>query len=229
MHHVYDTTDSVYKDSIYRVSTSYAGTEEVLQTNNIINDTKSISKLAAEKSFTYIKAPSGIFTEMEIPVNNVYLNHENDTLNTAKVVLTRINNSSENEYNLGIPSTLLMIEKDSLYSFFENEKIANYKTSFLATYSSSYNTYTFNNFSGLVSQMQKNKVEGLKTNPNWVADHPNWNKVVIIPVSTTYSTLSSSSVLTKVVHDMSLSSTKLVGGDTKLKMSVVYSKFVSSK
>jgi hypothetical protein len=51
--------------------------------------------------------------------------------------------------------------------------------------------------------------------------------VILVPVSTTYSTLSSSSVLTKVVHDMSLSSTRLVGGDTKLKMSVVYSKFIS--
>lgn len=227
LHNTFDTTDSVYKDSIYHVSTSFAGTEEVLQTNHISNDTKSINKLVADQSCTYLKTPAGIFTEMSIPVSSIYKNHENDTLNTAKVVLTRLNNNTQDQYSLSIPSTLLMIEKDSLYSFFEKEKIANYKNSFLSSYSSTYNTYTFNNFSGLVSDIWRKRNAGVVSDANWEQKHPNWNKVILVPVSTTYSTLSSSSVLTKVVHDMSLSSTRLVGGDTKLKMSVVYSKFIS--
>ena len=74
----------------------------------------------------------------------------------------------------------------------------------------------------------------------------NWNKVVLIPVTLTtttsgtssnysyysyyYGTSSSSSstVVTKVSHDMSLTSTKLVKGtatDSPLKLQVIYSHF----
>lgn len=53
-----------------------------------------------------------------------------------------------------------------------------------------------------------------------------WNKVVIIPVTLT--TNSSGQVL-KVVHDMSLTSTRLVGGSENkngdIKLEVVYSRF----
>lgn len=233
MAYIYVSELNVYfrykNDSIVKGVSTFAGTEEVLQTTNIINDTKSISKLAEDNTGTYIKTPSGIFTEMELPINDIYLNHKNDTINSAKIALTRINNNSQNPYNLDVPSTLLMIEKDSLYNFFEKSKIANYKNSFLASYSSSTNTYTFNNFSGLISRMEDARVQGVAADPEWEKKHPNWNKILIVPVSTTYSTTNSSSVLTKVVHDMSISSTKLIGGDTNLNMSVVYSKFTNIK
>ena len=51
----------------------------------------------------------------------------------------------------------------------------------------------------------------------------NWNKVTLIPVEATYSTVSTtaSQVLTKVTHDMSMSSTRLAKDD--LKVSVIYS------
>lgn len=233
MAYIYVSELNVYfrykNDSTIKGVSTFAGTEEVLHTTNIINDTKSISKLAEDNTGTYIKTPSGIFTEMEIPVNDIYLNHKNDTLNSAKIAITRINNSSQDSYNLDVPSTLLMIEKDSIYNFFEKAKIANYKNSFLASYSSSTNTYTFNNFSGLVSRMEDARVKGMATDPEWEKKHPNWNKVLLVPVATTYNTTNSSSVLTKVVHDMSLSSTKLIGGNTNLTISVVYSKFTNIK
>ena len=54
----------------------------------------------------------------------------------------------------------------------------------------------------------------------------NWNKVVLVPV--TIST-NSSSVITKVSCDMSLASTRLVGGSQNphapVRISVIYSKF----
>lgn len=50
--------------------------------------------------------------------------------------------------------------------------------------------------------------------------------MVIIPVTATYTTIDQRSVLTKVTHDMSLTSTKLVGGpNTKNQITVIYSKF----
>ena len=55
-------------DSIYVGTSSFAGTEEVLQTTNIVNDDNAIKNLAEDNSCTYLKTPSGIFTEITLPV-----------------------------------------------------------------------------------------------------------------------------------------------------------------
>ncbi len=221
------TKDNVTKDTVYVGTTSFSGTEEVLQCTHIINDKQTISSLAADNSCTYLKTPAGIFTEMTLPVDDILYNHENDTLNTAKVTLSRLNNQTHGDYVLSTPTTLLLVERDSMYTFFENNKIADNKQTYLS--SSSDNGYTFNNISGLVRHMAEVKEKGLLSNPNWVALHPNWNKVVIIPVSTEYVTVGQTQKLAKVSHDMSLTSTRLVGGkdnpNQDIRISVIYSKF----
>lgn len=208
------------KDTLYTGTgmAAFPGTEEVLQTSHVENDKGTIMRLAADNSCTYIKSPAGIFTEMTLPVDEIVSKHENDTINSAKVVLTRINNAgSSNEYSLGIPQTLLMIPRSELFSFFEQNKVADYKTSFLATFNNSYNTYSFNNIGSLIKHLAKN------------ADRSkdDWNKVVIIPVTITTNTTTGE--LTNVTHDMSMTSTRLVGGSQNpygaIKISVIYSKF----
>lgn len=212
-------------DSTLVGTSSFSGTEEVLQTTNIMNDNGAIKSLAADNSCTYLKTPAGIFTELELPVDEVKAGHENDTLNTAKLTLTRINNDIHSDYSLDVPATLLMIPKDSLYSFFENGDIIDYEKSFLASYNSA-NQYVFNNISGIITYMYDAKVNGLASDPDWLAKHEDWNKVVVIPVSLT---LNSSDQVVKIVHDMSLTSTRLVGGSENMngpiKLSVIYSKF----
>lgn len=213
-------------DSTYVGTTSFSATEEVLQTTNISNDKQNIADLANDNTCTYLKTPAGIFTEITLPVDEITENHSNDTINTAKISLTRINNNTHDEYSLSAPSTLLMIPKDSLYTFFENGDNVDYKKSFIATYSSSTNQYTFNNISGMITYMADIKKKGLAENSNWLNEHPDWNRVVVIPVSVT---TSSSSQIVKIVHDMSLTSTKLVGGSENpyepIKINVIYSKF----
>lgn len=140
-------------DSTYVGTTSFSATEEVLQTTNISNDKQNIADLANDNTCTYLKTPAGIFTEITLPVDEIIENHSNDTINTAKISLTRINNNTHDEYSLSAPSTLLMIPKDSLYTFFENGDNVDYKKSFIATYSSSTNQYTFNNISGMITYM----------------------------------------------------------------------------
>ncbi len=221
------TKDDETVDTIYVGTTSFAGTEEVMQSTHITNDRQTISSLAADNSCTYLKTPAGIFTEMTLPVDQILYNHENDTLNTAKVSLTRINNTTHGDYTLDTPSTLLLVERDSMYTFFENNKITDNKQSYLSTTSD--NGYNFNNISGLIRHMAEVKEKGLMQDPNWVALHPNWNKVVIIPVNAEYVTVGQSQVLAKISHDMSLTSTRLVGGSANphqtIKISVIYSKF----
>ena len=213
-------------DTIVTGTTSFSGTEEVLQTTNVTTDKQALKNLAADNSCTYIKSPSGIFTELQLPVDEITLNHENDTINSATITLPRINNKVHNRYSLNTPSTLLLIPKDSINSFFEHENIVDYKRSFIASFSTTNNSYTFNNIAGMVTYMANNKKQGVKTNPNWVAENPDWNKVVVIPITVT---TSNTGQIVKVVHDMGLTSTRLVGGSENtyapIQVSVIYSKF----
>ena len=196
---------------------SFPGTEEVLQTSRMENDNNTLSSLVADNSCTYVKTPAGIFTEVTLPVDEIVSKHTGDSINSAKVVFTRLNDkTSYGEYSLSAPSTLLMIPKSELHSFFDENKVADYKTSFLASYSSSANTYTFSNISNLIRHLASS------------ADRTqsDWNKVVLVPVTTTYDAQSS---LSKVSHDMSMASTRLVGGSENpyapIRISVVYGKF----
>ena len=205
--------------------TLFNGTEEVLQTTTVTNEDAALQELVADNSCTYIKSPSGIFTEITLPVDEIMVGHENDTINTAKMYLNRLNNESWNKFALPAPSTLLLVEADSLSTFFENSKLANHKTSYLAAFTSATNRYTFGNISNLIASMYRAKINGLRNDPNWVAHHPNWNKVMAVPVKTNYITYNNSSVLTSVTNDMSLTSTRLVGGSTPINIEVIYSKF----
>lgn len=183
----------------------FDGTEEVLQLNKIENDTKNMKKLASQQNWTYLKSPAGIFTEVTLPIEDIMRGHEKDTLNTASISFPRLNNKDEdNAYNFATPSTILMVQKDSLQSFFEKSKLADNRTSYTASYSStgSYkNAYTFQNIANLVSAMYKNKGKG-----------ENWNKVVLVPVNVITTTQGYTTVISKINHDMSLASTRLIVG-----------------
>ena len=96
-------------------------------------------------------------------------------------------------------------------------RIADYKTSFLATYNQSNNGYTFHNIGSVIKEMKKNKMAGTRSK--------DWNKLVVIPVQATYYSYNQNKILTRVVHDMSLTSTRLLGGNQPLSLSVIYSHF----
>lgn len=185
----------------------FDGTEEVLQLNKIENDTENLKKLASkdQEKCTYLKSPAGIFTEVTLPIEDIMKGHEKDTLNTATISFPRLNNDNEdNPYNFATPSTILMVQKDSLQSFFEKSKLADNRTSYTASYSSTgtyKNAYTFQNIANLVSAMYKNKGKG-----------ENWNKVVLVPVNVITTTQGYTTVISKINHDMSLASTRLIVG-----------------
>ena len=210
----------------------FDGTEEVLQLNKIENDTENLKKLASkdQEKCTYLKSPAGIFTEVTLPIEDIMKGHEKDTLNTATISFPRLNINNENEdnpYNFATPSTILMVQKDSLQSFFEKSKLADSRTSYTASYSSTgtyKNAYTFQNIANLVSAMYKNKGKG-----------ENWNKVVLVPVNVITTTQGYTTVISKINHDMSLASTRLKRGvittdsngkeTSPIQIKVIYSKF----
>lgn len=218
-------TDSIIVDSLYN---RFDGTEEVLQLNKIENDTENLEQLASQPNCTYLKSPAGIFTEVTLPIEDIMRGHEKDTLNTASISFPRLNNADEdNAYNFATPSTILMVQKDSLQSFFEKSKLADNRTSYTASYSRTgtyKNAYTFQNIANLVSAMYKNKGKG-----------ENWNKVVLVPVNVITTTQGYTTVISKINHDMSLASTRLKRGvittdsngkeTSPIQIKVIYSKF----
>ena len=215
--------------SVVSSAFTLASTKEVLQTTYITNDKKAIEKLAAEKEHTYLKTPAGLFTEVALPVKKIKQGHENDSLISAKISFQRLNNQSSDERQFGIPQSLMMIQKDSLKTFFENNKLPDNKMTYIVSYNyngSTYknnNTYNFINISNLITSLWNIRQKGVSENPNWETEHPDWNKVVLVPVNY------NSSTSTSVDHDMSLTSIRLVGGtknpNEPVKMSVVYGKF----
>lgn len=234
VYYTYETEDTVLS-----AVDVFWGTEEVLQETNITNDKPRLQELAADESCTYLKTPSGIFTELTLPIENVINGRDNENIAGARLSIPRINNSVQSDYTFDMPKTVLIIPKDSLYTFFEHNDVYNNRTSYVATYSSTTNSYTYSNIAGIVNAMATAYKSG-----NYSAD---WNKVVLIPVTTTssssssntssnsayyyygyYTSSSSSSRVTKVSHDMSLTSTRLVKGtssNSPLKLEVIYSKF----
>ncbi|EFA43447.1 hypothetical protein HMPREF0645_2125 [Hallella bergensis DSM 17361] len=219
----------MYRDTVYRQVAVFWGTEEVLQTSNIINDPQTIDKLVADESCTYLKTPAGIFTELTLPVNEIMQEHTNDSIVSAKIIIPRLNNKVDSKYALNVPQNILMVPKDSLYSFFEQNKLYNNKTSYLATWAykdpthAKDNSYTFNNIAGLIAAMNNNKGKS-----------ENWNKVVLVPVALATTKTSSATgsgtttTITKLSNEMSLTSTRLMKGTEKnspIKISVIYSRF----
>ena len=74
------------------------------------------------------------------------------------------------------------------------------------------------------------KASGL-TEEEWEAEHPDWNHVVLVPVTISTATDSYGyATQVSVNQDMSLCSTKLVRGTEAkpIKMQVVYSRFANN-
>lgn len=227
----------------------FNGTEEVVQRTNISQDNDKLTEMANEGDYTYLKTPAGLCTQITLPVDEVYKGHENDTLNTARMILLRESNEKEvNNNTFGIPTTLLILPADRAEAFFAKNEIADNRDSYIATYigetkdntgnvTERLNGYRFSNISGILRLMKKAKDEYIAAHPGTTDEQyetlfPKWNKALIVPVITSKTTVTSSytstEVLSRVTHDMSLTSTKLVGGKNNpnaIKINCIYSKF----
>lgn len=219
-------------DTYTKTSMTFAATSEVLQTCRISNDKEGLQRLIDDNSCTYLKTPSGIFTEVTLPVTEIMEGHYSDSLLSVNMTFQRQNSDIINDYLISAPSTILMIQKDSLYSFFEKERTYDYRDSFVATLSK--NNYSFRNMGNMISLMYLYHFVGELIDPEWEKKHPDWNKVVLVPVTTYTSTATTTSSTTtasvgSICNNIALTSTKLVGGTTPIKVNVIYAKFNDKK
>ena len=213
-------------DSIQALSAPFYSGKEVLQVNNFNND--DLSPLAGEQQHTYLKTPAGLYTEVTLPIADIV--ESCDTINSAKITFTRYN---EDQGDTRKPHTsLLMVRKSDMYKFFLKNKLADSNTSFLTSFAPSTNEYTFTNIANLVKACYKEYSEGIESDPDWEEKNPDWNKVVLIPVSATIQSNKDSATgrdvvtIVKIAHDISISSVRLRGGtEYEIPIEVITSKF----
>lgn len=216
-------------DSVMAGVTRFAATGEVIQGNSIdVSGTEALLQSSLNSSHTYIKTPAGLYTQLELPINEIYRNHENDSVNNVKVTLNRYNDFQTGDYVLGIPQTLLLVRKQDMNTFFEERKTVDNTTSYTSSYN--VNQYAFSNIARLISYCKQEKEKGMKesglSEAEWEQQNPDWNKVVLIPVTTSNSQSSSSSSSNNMLYlDMKLNSIRLVGENQPISFNVIYSKF----
>ena len=194
-----------YYDSEYAHDTTgvtrLTSTEEVIEATSF--DNSNLEPLIQDGTCTYIKSPAGIFTMATLPIDSINVN---DTINSASLVFTRYNDDPQkaSSFKPSIPKTLLLVRYDDYKNgYFEKYSKADSNTSYLTSYSSNGNSYTFANIARLISTCLQEKKNGTNSE--------NYNKVLLIPVEATYDT---SNNLVKLNHDFSVSSAKLVKGFT---------------
>ena len=213
-------------ETVHRGIMTMSSTGEVLKTTKISNDKEGLERLIADPSCTYIKAPAGIFTEVTLPVDEIMERHPNDSLLSVSINFSRLNSAiTDNDYLLKTPATLMMIRKDSLHTFFEKQRNYDYRTSYAATLSA--NRYSFSNISNIVSRMYLDKIVGELIDPDWCKYNPNWNKVLLVPITATTTTTTSSTVISSVTNQVELATTQLEGGaNSPIEVEVIYARFI---
>lgn len=203
-------------DSLVTAFSQFIATPEVVQENRF--STKNIDALlASDEEVAYIQTPAGVFPEITLPIDEI---SPNDTINLASLTINRKNNLNDSRYVMGTPQKLLMVRKADLDTFFEEQKVPDGHTSFITNFSN--NQYTYSNISALVNVLRRER----RDNPEYDKDE-NWNKVVLVPITTVTQNINSTDIIVRVLHDLSQNFAKLKKDDVKL--SIIYSKYKDAR
>lgn len=221
----YYITGSEGQDSLVYTSIPFAATNEVFMSTRLNNSENALNKLAEEKTHTYLKTPAGLCTEVKLPLQEMYDALGTDTLNSVSMAFTKYKNVSDNSasspYKMGTPQNLLLIRKNEVKDFFEQRKNYDSKTTFLGTYSSTTNSYSFSQVNRLISQI----FSDMRTKEEPTEGWDEYNTMVLIPVKTETDSQGNTIGLS---HDLEVNSAKLIGGEgeegKKIKMEVIYTK-----
>lgn len=185
----------------------FPGNSEVLQLNCF--NWSGLDSQLSDSSYTWIRSPFGLLTEITLPIDDMRDNEY--VLNSAMLRLsTAVTPSSK--FKPSVPSTLLLVRKGKLQDFFNKNQTVDNIESYVATYSQRYGTYTFNNISAMVEKIYSDN------NPS----DPDWNKVVLIPVT---ATVDSKRTAISYGLDIKMHQVKLVGGNTPIKIKTIRTKF----
>ena len=210
-----DGTDSLYTSS----SILFASTKEIIQANHFVNS-QLLKERSEEPDWTYIKSPAGIFTQATMPYDDIYQQLTNDTLNAVRLTFTNYKQESTYDYSMSAPNQVLLIRKQDMKEFFEDNQLPDNITSFTTTHNSvNTNQYTFQNIARLVTtcinekQAARNAAGDAWDEAQWIKDNPDWDKVMLVPVSVEYDdNYYSTPTIIRMQHDLRPGFAKLKGG-----------------
>lgn len=226
----YWTKTSEDKDTLVHTVVPMSSTKEVFMSTRFKNS--GMKELVSDPKCTYFKTPAGLCTEVTLPIEEMYQAHKNDTLNSISVSFQKLKDQSNNPFKMGTPSNLLMVRKGEMKDFFENNKVYDNKTTFIATYSSTTNSYDFSKLNRLISyifseirpEIEKGEAEWNK----WKSEHQDYNKLLLVPVTTESD---SQGNIIGVENDLNVNSAMLMGGkdlnnssdeSQRIRMSIIY-------
>ena len=225
----WDKTDED-KDTLLTGYVQMASTKEVFMSSRFKN--ANLDELKSDPERTYLKTPAGICTEVTLPLKDMFDAHQKDTLNSISVSFQKLKSQEAGPFKMGTPSRLLMVRKSDMKSFFEDNKVNDNKTSFIASYDSKTATYQFSKLNRLTSyifsEIRPEVEKGEAAWNKWVTEHPDWNKVVLIPVTTESD---SQGNIIGVEKDLNVNSAMLVRGvegdpssneENQITMNVIY-------
>lgn len=138
-------------DSVTNFMTSPA----VLSANRVrYNPAPSLSLLA--QSAPVVTSPGGYIASINIPVEQILEKYRKDA-NALSVISDLIFSipaeKIESDVELSLPPYLLMVRKDKMEEFFDNNSVPDGQTSFWATLDSSTNTYKFSSMRSYIMGM----------------------------------------------------------------------------
>ena len=227
--YVYNTSGEgsvLYIQDIW-LRTPFAATKEIYMRTRLQNDDRLKDFTdAGHSDETYLKTPAGLWTEVTLPLQDIYDELSRDTLNSVSLTFTKYKETIEGKergFEMGTPQYLLLIRKSEVKDFFENNQNADNQTSFLASYDSSSNTYTFSSLNRLISYI----FSEMRNSESRPAD---WNKLLLIPVQVEReSENTNSSTQAQIIglsHDLEVNSARLFKGndDNPLQVTVIYTR-----
>lgn len=198
------------QDTIIRASETFNVTKEVIQLNRFKNANLE-ELIAPNEKYTYLKTPAGVATQLVIPAKEIAPFIDGRILNNMPLTLYALP-QEEYEYALIPPTSLLLLPVDSVETFFENNKVEDGQTSFVATNAS--RTYSFGNISNVLkTHIDKSPGEDLT--------------LVVIPINRKVATDSyyGSSYTSAITHYLYPSGLKLRKDDQVTKIGVTSSKY----
>ncbi len=221
--------------------TIFTGTPEVVQSCQF--QRSDVNDLLEDESCTWLKTPTGICTEITLPIDDIFSgSHKEDSISRIRLTLERYNKEQTGD-QFAVPQNLLLVRKSDVKKFFKEGRTPDEKTSFLASFQSAENTYTFHNIGQVATYIYMDRRNAVATyikeelkidNPTaeqiaeetfeWTKRNPDWNKCFIVPVAVTSNT--SAGTITGVSNDLSLSSARLVKGTQKdpIRIQVYYTR-----
>lgn len=219
-----DSNDEPIMESLIA---EFPGNSEVVQVNSI--QWTGLERELSDSSCTWIRSPFGLLTEITLPIDD--MRDDEYILNSAQLRISSAATPSS-PYKPSVPANLLLIRKEMAERFFAHNSTDDGVESYISQYSTKYGTYTYDNIAALVEKAYDDRSEWLLKNglaqdetgfAAYSVAYPDWNKVLLIPVTPALSTTGS---VVSYSLDMRMHQVKLIGGKNhKLKIKTIRSKF----